>query len=473
MGLMEYSRRDFLKTIGAAVGTAAVGSQLAGCAGSDNSDLDKFNNDDYEKQREPAKGKMTYRTTPATGDKVSILGYGMMRLPMLEKDENNPDAQDEIDQEQVNKLVDYAMEHGINYYDTSPVYCQGKSERATGIALKRHPRDKFYVATKLSNFSEPAWSKEGAIAMYRNSMKELQVDYIDYYLLHAVGGGGMDNLHSRYLDTGIMDFLLEERKAGRIRNLGFSFHGEVEVFDWLLAHHDEYHWDFVQIQMNYVDWRPNYTEEEKNISALYLYTELEKRGIPAVIMEPLLGGRLAKLPKFVIKKLKERAPEKSLASWAFRYCGTPKNILTVLSGMTYMEHLKDNLLAYCPLKPLTDEEMKFLYDVADDIRSVQTIPCTGCAYCMPCPYGIDIPTIFQHYNKCLNEGNLPSNPKDSEYSRLRHNYLVGLARKVASERQPDHCIGCNQCVSHCPQEIKIPRELHKIDEFISNLKADI
>ncbi len=469
---MDLTRRDFLKTIGAAIGTAAVGTQLAGCGKNGDSDLDNFNNDEYNEQQEPPKGKMTYRTTPSTGDNVSILGYGMMRLPMKEKDENNPDAQDEIDQEQVNKLVDYAMEHGINYYDTSPVYCQGKSERATGIALKRHPRDKFYVATKLSNFSEPAWSKEGAIAMYRNSMKELQVDYIDYYLLHSVGGGGMETLHNRYLDSGIMDFLLEERKAGRIRNLGFSFHGEVEVFDWLLAHHDQYKWDFVQIQMNYVDWRPEYKEEEKNIAASYLYDELEKRNIPAVIMEPLLGGRLAKLPKFVIKKLKERAPEKSLASWAFRYCGTPKNILTVLSGMTFMEHLKDNLTSYCPLKPLTDEELKFLYNVADDIRSVQTIPCTACAYCMPCPYGVDIPTIFTHYNKCLNEGILPSNPNDSEYTRLRRNYLIGLSRKVTPERQPDHCIGCGECISHCPQEIKIPREMQKIDQFINELKKE-
>ena len=156
------SRRDFLKTIGAAVGTAALGSQLAGCTNNGDSNLsDVANSDDYAEQQEPPTGKMTYRTTPSTGDKVSLLGYGMMRLPMKEKDENNPDAPDEIDQEQVNKLVDYAMEHGINYYDTSPVYCQGKSEQATGIALKRHPRESFYVATKLSNFSEAAWSKEG------------------------------------------------------------------------------------------------------------------------------------------------------------------------------------------------------------------------------------------------------------------------------------------------------------------------
>ncbi|MCF0243584.1 MAG: aldo/keto reductase [Bacteroidaceae bacterium] len=479
-------RRDFLKTFGAVVGTAAVGSQLAGCGSSNEGD--NIQNDDYNNQKEPPKGKMTYRTKDkAAGErgqtssldlpsgsrlgeaKVSILGYGMMRLPMI--DAEGDKTVSTIDQDGVNRLVDYAIEHGVNYYDTSPVYCQGLSERSTGIALSRHPRSSYYVATKLSNFSEEAWSREASIAMYHKSMKELQVDYIDYYLLHAVGGGGMDNFRKRYIDNNIIDYLLEERKAGRIRNLGFSFHGDVEVYDWLLANHDKYHWDFVQIQMNYVDWYPNYQPNERNISAYYLYNELEKRGIPAVIMEPLLGGRLAKLPKFVLKKLKERDPQKSAASWAFRYAGTPKNVLTVLSGMTYMEHLKDNLLSYCPLKPLTDEEMNFLYDIAEDIRGVQTIPCTACSYCMPCPYGIDIPGIFTHYNKCLNEGVMPVNPNASEYARLRRNYLIGLARSVEPERQPDHCIGCGKCEQACPQNIRIPREMRKIDDFINKLKS--
>lgn len=197
---------------------------------------------------------MTYRTTPSTGDKVSLLGYGCMRLPTT-GNSSARDSQDEIDQDMVNRQVDHAIAHGVNYFDTSPAYCKGRSEHAMGIALSRHPRDKYFIATKLSNFSPDTWSREASIAMYRNSLKELQVDYLDYMLLHGIGMGGMEAMKGRYLDNGILDFLIGERKAGRIRNLGFSYHGDIEVFDYLLARHDEIKWDFVQIQLNYVDWK--------------------------------------------------------------------------------------------------------------------------------------------------------------------------------------------------------------------------
>ena len=411
---------------------------------------------------------MTYRTNPNGNEKVSLLGYGMMRLPYIgdaDKEENS-----EIDQEQVNHLVDYALEHGVNYYDTSPVYCQGKSETATGTALHRHPRNSYYVATKLSNFDEATWSREESMKMYHNSFKNLQVDYIDYYLLHAIGMGGMDALNGRYIDNGMLDFLVEERKAGRIRNLGFSYHGEIEVFDYLLSQHDKYHWDFVQIELNYLDW--DYANEinERNTDARYLYGELQKRHIPAVIMEPLLGGRLANVPQYIVKEMKQRNPDHSVASWAFRYAGTPDGVLTVLSGMTYMEHLKDNLLNYCPLKPVSKEETAFLYEMARHLVKMETIPCNDCKYCMPCPYGIDIPAIFVHYNKCKNEGTLPVDRQDPQYRKYRRQYLIGLDRVVPRERQPNHCIQCGQCEQHCPQNIKIPRELAKIDEFIESLK---
>ena len=239
---------------------------------------------------EVPKDKMTYRTNPTTGDKVSILGFGMMRLPTKEvavKNEGD-EVNEEIDQEEVNRLVDYALEHGVNYFDTSPVYCQGLSERATGIALSRHPRNKYFVATKLSNFSPDTHSREASIEMYRNSMKELRVDYIDYMLLHAIGGGrdAMAEYAERYEKNGILDFLIEERKAGRIRNLGFSYHGDIRVFDYLLSKHDEYKWDFVQIQLNYLDWRHAKSTNPANTDAEYLYAELAKRNNPAVIMEP-------------------------------------------------------------------------------------------------------------------------------------------------------------------------------------------
>ena len=449
----DISRRTFLKYIGAGSAAAAI----AACGG-------KKTTDDTNPLTEPPTGQMTYRRNPRTGEQVSLLGYGMMRLP------TKPDSED-YDQDMINRQVDYAIAHGLNYFDTSPAYCRGLSERCTGIALKRHPRDSFFVATKLSNFDPRTQSREGSIEMYRNSMRELQVDYIDYYLLHGIGGGGMDNLHQRYLDNGMLDFLMAEREAGRIRNLGFSYHGEIEVFDYLLAHHDQYHWDFVQIELNWLDW--NYADEinDRNTDAVYLYDERRKRDIPAVIMEPLLGGRLAKVPQYVATQLKQRDPERSIASWAFRYAGTPEGVLTVLSGMTYMEHLKDNLLTYCPLRPLSEEEQRWLdTTIAHQMMEEDTIPCNDCQYCMPCPYGIDIPAAFVHYNKFKIDHTLPDDAGDPDYRRNRRRYLISLDRAIPRDRQPDHCIQCGQCMPHCPQNIRIPRELAKIDRLIEQLK---
>ena len=457
----DISRRSFLKLLGGgAIATAAV---LTGCK----SKTETKAVEEYKQQVEPPVGKMTYRTNHTTGDKVSLLGYGMMRLPT---EENNKDV---YDQDMINRQVDYAIEHGVNYFDTSPAYCKGLSERCTGIALSRHKRSEYFVATKLSNFNPATQTREESIKMYKTSMKELQVDYIDYYLLHSIGGGGMPAFEQRYMQNGMLDYLVEERKAGRIRNLGFSYHGDIEVFDTLLSWHDKYQWDFVQIELNYLDW--DFADEinSRNTDARYLYAELEKRHIPAVIMEPLLGGRLANLPQFLTTELKQRDPERSVASWAFRYAGTPEGVLTVLSGMTYMEHLKDNLLSYCPLVPLSEQEQEYLHaDIAKQIVGLQNIPCNDCKYCMPCPYGIDIPGIFVHYNKCKNEGMLATDRGDENYWKLRRQYLIGLDRAVPKLRQADHCIGCGQCEPHCPQNIRIPRELHKISDYVEALKQN-
>ena len=282
--------------------------------------------------------------------------------------------------------------------------------------------------------------------------------------------GGMDALKGRYLDNGMLDFLIKEREAGRIRNLGFSYHGDIEVYDYLLSRHDEIKWDFVQIQLNYVDWKHAKETNTRNTDAEYLYGELHKRGIPSIIMEPLLGGRLSKLNDNLVARLKQRRPESSVASWAFRFAGTFPDILTVLSGMTYMEHLQDNLRTYSPLEPLTDEEMDFLEDTAQLMLKYPTIPCNDCKYCMPCPYGLDIPAVLLHYNRCVNEGNVPKNGQDENYVKARRAFLVGYDRSVPKLRQASHCIGCNQCVPHCPQNIDIPKELHRIDQFVEQLK---
>lgn len=454
----QIDRREFLKRlgIGAAVSTVA----LTGC----NSGNNPVSGDRSALGEIPV-DRMTFRTNPKTGEKVSLLGYGCMRWPTL------PGGDEPIDQETVNRLVDFAIGHGVNYFDTSPAYCKGRSERATGIALKRHPRDKFFIATKLSNFASSTWSREESLRMYHNSFRELQVDYIDYMLLHGVGmGNGMAELEARYIDNGILDFLMAEREAGRIRNLGFSYHGDIRVFDYLLSQHDKYKWDFVQIQLNYVDWKHAKEVNTRNTDAEYLYGELAKLNIPAVIMEPLLGGRLSNVHDHIAAKLKQRRPDESVASWAFRFAGSFPGVLTVLSGMTYMEHLQDNLRTFAPLDPLTDADKEFLEETAQALLRYPTIPCNDCKYCMPCPYGLDIPGILLHFNKCINEGNMPSSSQDAGYRKARRAFLVGYDRSVPRLRQADHCIGCNQCVHHCPQNIHIPEEMQRIDRFVEDLK---
>ena len=406
-----------------------------------------------------APGEMTYRTNKGNNDKVSILGYGCMRWPMKSIEEGKK----VIDQDEVNRLVDHALACGVNYFDAAPVYLQAECEAATGEALSRHPRESYYIATKLSNFKDA--SREEGIRMYKASLEAFRTDHIDYYLLHSIKDG--ETFRKRFLDNGLIDFLMEERKAGHIRNLGFSFHGNQQGFDELMALHEKYHWDFVQIQLNYMDWNH---AGRRNTNASYLQAELDKRGIPSIIMEPLLGGRLADAPDHIVDRLKEMNPQGSIASWAFRFAGSHDGVLTVLSGMSCIEHLQDNLKTYSPLVPLTDQEKAVLEDIARLRSEYPEIPCTQCQYCMPCPYGLDIPSIFTHYNKCVNEGFINDDKEDSEYRKDRRAYLVSYDRAIPTLRQADRCISCGICVSKCPQHIAIPGEIRKIDLYVENLK---
>lgn len=459
---ISADRRGFIK--GMAAGGAVIGAALAGC-----SRATKAIEESHTTTRTVPTDKMTYRVNHNTGDTVSLLGYGMMRLPTL-TGASARESESDIDQEAVNELVDYALAHGVNYFDTSPVYCKGFSERATGIALSRHPRDSYYLATKLSNFARPTWPRAESQKMFEESLRELQTDYVDYLLLHALGSS-MEEFRGRFIDNGILDWLVEQKKKGRIRNLGFSFHGDPAVYDQLLSMHDngDVHWDFVQIQHNYSDWL---NPEGNGKRAEYLYGELEKRQIPAIVMEPLLGGRLAKLPDHLVTTLKGRRPDDSIASWAFRFAGSQPGILTVLSGMTYIEHLQDNIITYSPLDPCSDEEQQTLFHVAELLRAYPSVPCTKCQYCMPCPYGLDIPGIFGHYNKCVNEGNVVTSSSDEAYTKARRAFLVGYDRSVPRLRQASHCIGCNQCTSHCPQRINIPEWMQQIDSYVEKLKQN-
>ena len=449
----KLSRRRFFGLMGS--GAAVTAATLAGCSS--------------EKQRaattlpaEVPTDKMTYRQMPGSDDKVSLLGYGMMRLPEIDK-ELQEEGKNHLDQEEVNRLVDYALAHGVNYFDTSPRYCKGFSEQTVGIALSRHKRSDYIVATKLSNFAPETQSFQASVQMYRDSFKNLQVDYIDYYLLHSIGE--LENYRQRYINNGVLDFLVKEREAGRIKYLGWSFHGSKEFFDYML-NEQPVKFDFVQIQMNYKDW------EHSDPSAEYMYNELAKRNIPVIIMEPLLGGGLAKVNHKVLAMFQRIDPSLTPAYWAFRFCGHFPKVLTVLSGMTYMEHLQENIRTYSPLEPLSEEQLAMLSRAANIIAEFPEIGCTHCQYCMPCPYGLNIPAIFAHYNKCINEGTFADSTQADDYKQNRRAFLIGYDRSVPRLRQADHCVGCEICLPKCPQHINIPQEMQKIDKYVEYLKQN-
>lgn len=433
-------RREFLKISGAGM----VGAAAMACTHGKESEAPSLEINGNVPQHFPG---------------IGLLGFGAMRWPMI-KDENGKDI---IDQEKVNEMVDLALEHGVNYFDSAPVYLQGMSEKATATALLRHPRESYYIATKLSNFSDASY--ETAVSMYHKSLENYQTDHIDYYLMHSIGD--LQALETRFIKPGILDFLLKEREAGRIRHLGFSFHGGRKGMDDLLALHEKYHWDFVQIQMNYLDW----THSGEG-SAKYLYEQLVEKGIPVVIMEPLRGGQLSDVPAPLADMLKEREPQRSIASWAFRFCGSFPGVMTALSGMTYIDHLRDNLLTFTNFKNLSDEEFSFLEKVADGIQQYPLVRCTRCEYCMPCPYGINIPEIFKFYNDNIKEGTYVVSSEQKNYARTRRKYLLEYDKAIPTVRQADHCIGCGQCLNKCPQHIRIPVELQRIDKYIEQLKRE-
>jgi predicted aldo/keto reductase-like oxidoreductase len=444
MAKKQLNRRDFLRLIGVGTLTATAGGVISNPLFAQNA-------------KAASASLMTLRVNRHTGDKVSLLGYGCMRWPK---------KNGVLDQVKINEMVSYALAHGINYYDTAPAY--GDSEASLGIALQGHPRKSYFVATKMSNFSQSQQSYAASVAMYKESMRRLHVDYIDYYLLHGVGMGGMDSLKARFIDNGVLDFLLAERKAGRIRNLGFSYHGEIEVFNYLLA--QDIKWDFAQIELNYVDWKHAQEMNPRNYDAEYLYNELEKHNIQAVIMEPLLGGRLAKLNDNLSGRLKAVRPEATAASWGFRYAGSLPNVLTVLSGMGEMAFVEENINTFSPLDPCTQQELATLEDVAKIYCSYPMIPCTGCHYCMPCPFNLDIPANFAYYNKCVNDGTMPVDPTAADYKAQVKAFLDGYAKTVPETAQASHCASCNHCVPHCPQHIQIPAQMKRITAMVEEMK---
>lgn len=367
---------------------------------------------------------MKKRVIEKLGMELSPLGFGVMRLPV--GGEDFPES--------VYELFHQAMEKGINYYDTAYFYMGEKSEILVREALvKRYSRDQFYIADKL-----PVWecgSKEDMERIFQVQLKRLGIEWIDFYLLHGLNRKSWE----RSYEKGVLDFLQRKREEGKIRKIGFSFHDTLDVLKEIER---AYSWDFIQLQINYYDWDA--------IGARDCYGYLVEKGIPCMVMEPVGGGRLSKLPKEAEDLLKKVHPDWSIASWAVRYVADLSNVAVILSGMSDERQLKDNVEQFQEKVVFGEEEKKAVRQVVDILNSYQTIPCSGCRYCMEeCPKGVDIPQIFRRYNdSCLFEN--------------MAGFDVDYFAFVPEGKRGDSCIKCQKCVNRCPQKIDIPGELEKL-----------
>jgi len=422
---------------------------------------------------EPPTDKMTYRINPRNGDRISLLGFGCMRFPLLRT--GAIPKRNEPDEAAALQLVDYAIAHGVNYFDTAWPYHGGMSEVVIGKALKRYPRERFFLCDKMPGYLNP--SREKAEEIFRTQLERCQVEYFDYYLLHALRS--VPSYKKTYEDDGVLDYLLKQRDAGRIRNLGWSFHGDKETLDYLLSR--KIQWDFALVQLNYHDILHAYNPQKFLLQdpshppaePRWVLEQMSTTDIPLMVMEPLLGGRLARLNKKALAVLQEERPQASAAAWAFRYSGGLRNVLTVLSGMTYMEHLQDNLRTYAPFESLSERDMTALRRALAIFATQENIPCTACGYCMPCPYGVDIPAVFSHYNRCVDDEHVPKGAQNAQYAMARRDFLVGYDRSVPELRQAIRCTGCNECLKHCPQGINISQEMARLGKFVEQLRRQV
>ena len=271
------------------------------------------------------------------------------------------------------------------------------------------------------------------------------------------------------------DAMLEEKRQGRIRNLGWSFHGDKAMLEYVLSR--DVPWDFAMIQLNYHDLLHELNPNpfiKRNVPqpapTKWMFEKIIASGLPYVIMEPLLGGRLARLNGKAVHTLQTEHPDATAASWAFRYVAGLPNVLTILSGMTYLEHLQDNLSTFTPFQPLSKHEQAVLQKALQEFVVADNIRCTTCGYCMPCPYGVDIPAVFRHHNDCLDDDKVPQDVRDPDYAAARRSYLTSLSRRVTELRTAAHCTGCGQCVKMCPQFIDIPTEMAKLGRYINGLR---
>lgn len=363
---------------------------------------------------------------------LSALGMGAMRLPVIEGDDSR------IDESAALKMVDYAMSSGVNYYDTAWGYHSGNSELVMGKALARYPRDKFYLATKFPGYDLSNFGK--AEEIFEKQLEKCQVDYFDFYLFHNVCEMNID----QYLDPqyGTDAYLRQQKANGRIRHLGFSAHGSVSVMRRFLEAYGD-HMEFCQIQLNYLDW--TFQDAKAKVELLKEYH------IPVWVMEPVRGGRLAKLGESHTARLTALRPDEKIPAWAFRFLQSVPEVTMILSGMSNMEQLEENIRTFETDKPLTENEMAELMNVADEMLGRKTLPCTACHYCTShCPQGLDIPELIKLYN---------------EHNFSDGGFIAPMALMAyPDEKKPSACVGCRSCEAVCPQQIKISEAMADFSE---------
>lgn len=368
---------------------------------------------------------MQYNELEKLGEHVSRLGFGCMRFP------TTPEGG--IDEPRAEAMLDSAYRAGVNYFDTAYFYHQHTGEAFVGRMMKKYPRDSFRLATKMP--MSIVTSLDQAKEIFEGQLAALQTEYVDFYLFHALNGERWEQAKA----MGIVGYLEEQQRAGRIRHFGFSFHDSYEVFEKILT---EREWDFCQIQFNYMD-----TEIQAGMKGY----ELAKRmGVPMFIMEPVKGGSLATLSEDIAQKFKEVHPDWSVASWAMRWVASLDNCKVILSGMTTEEQVEDNLATFSHLEPLNEAELAVVDEVRTAIQARVFVSCTGCQYCMPCPFGVDIPRNFRMMNQYAMYNNVLS--LESSWKNMDEG-----ARATA-------CKKCGKCERACPQHLPIRQKLMQIAE---------
>lgn len=357
------------------------------------------------------------------GIEISRLGFGAMRLP---------ETDGRIDRRLAQDMFDRAIDSGVNYLDTAVIYHSGDSEVFLGEILGRYNREKINLASKYT-ISESSDYR----TMFEQQLKRLKTDYLDFYLMHGIG----DATASKYINDGAVDYFLEQQKKGRIKFLGFSTHASVETLGKFVSHHQ---WDFAQMQLNYYDWIYSHTQQE--------YELLKEHNIPIVVMEPVRGGRLATLSPAAIPSLHKAHPEWSLASWAFRFVRSLPQVQVILSGMTTMEQVEDNLMTFSEANGFTDTDKEILFNAARAFHDQVHVPCTSCRYCCdPCPTGINIPEWLSLYNR----------------SKVDGEWVVKRFKdRIDSQGSPVDCISCGKCSKRCPQGIDIPACIQSLSELL-------